>query len=101
MPPSPSRPVTLQPQDPLQTEGAGTVFLGSYPPHRPEPQPQGTPGILKDCSRRDRGKIIIGMLAVVSGLPLVSIGTLLAWRSIMNKTNGAIVSSGVTRRYLL
>ena len=46
-------------------------------------------------------KIVVGVLAVVVGLPMVSIGTLLAWCSIMDKTNGAIVTSGMTRRYLL
>ena len=46
-------------------------------------------------------KIIIGVLVVVIGLPVAFIGTLLAWCSIMDKTNGTIVSSGLTRRYLL
>src|SRR5579863_7234294 len=54
MQPTPSRPVVLQSQDPLQTQGASTVLLGSHPPHSPKPQPQRTPGILKDCSCRRR-----------------------------------------------
>jgi polyhydroxybutyrate depolymerase len=48
-----------------------------------------------------RKKIILAVLAIVIGLPVTFVGTLLAWCSIMDKTNGTIVSSGVTRRYLL
>jgi polyhydroxybutyrate depolymerase len=50
---------------------------------------------------RKRKKIVVGVLTVLIGLPVVSIGALLAWCSIMDKTNGAIVTSGMTRRYLL
>jgi polyhydroxybutyrate depolymerase len=46
-------------------------------------------------------KIIIGALLVVIGLPVAFILTAFACFSIMDKTNGTIVSSGVTRRYLL
>ncbi len=46
-------------------------------------------------------KIIAGVLVVVIGLPVALILTAFACFSIMDKTNGIIVSSGVTRRYLL
>ncbi len=46
-------------------------------------------------------KIIAGVLVVVIGLPVALILTAFACSSIMDKTNGVIVSSGVTRRYLL
>ena len=46
-------------------------------------------------------KIIIGVLVVVIGLPVAFILTAFAYFSIMDKTNGTIVSSGQTRRYLL
>ena len=50
---------------------------------------------------RKRKKIIIGVLAVVIGLPLALIATILAWISMSDRTNGTIVASGETRRYLL
>jgi hypothetical protein len=46
-------------------------------------------------------KIIVGVLAIVVGLPVALTLAAFACFSIMDKTNGAIVSSGVTRRYLL
>lgn len=46
-------------------------------------------------------KVVVVVLAIVIGLPLALILTALASFSFMDKTNGAIVSSGVTRRYLL
>ena len=46
-------------------------------------------------------KIIVGVLVIVIGLPVAFILTAWVCFSIMDKTNGTIVSSGVTRRYLL
>jgi len=37
MQPRPGRLVALQPEHSLQTQGAGTVLLGGYPPHGAEP----------------------------------------------------------------
>ena len=48
-----------------------------------------------------RRKIIVGVLAMIIGLPVALVVMVLAWASISDKTNGTIVSSGVTRRYLL
>jgi polyhydroxybutyrate depolymerase len=48
-----------------------------------------------------RRKIIVGALVIVIGLVVALVVTLLAWAAIADKTNGTIVSSGVTRRYLL
>jgi len=48
-----------------------------------------------------RIKIILGVLGIVIGLPVALILTAFACSSIMDKTNETIVSSGVTRRYLL
>ena len=48
-----------------------------------------------------RRKIIVGVLVIVIGLPVALILTAWVCVSIMDKTNGTIVSSGVTRRYLL
>jgi len=50
---------------------------------------------------RERRKIIIGVLVIVIGLPVAVILTALLCFSIMDRTNGTIASSGVTRRYLL
>jgi len=46
-------------------------------------------------------KIIVAVLAIVIGLPVAFVATLLAWISIVDKTNGTIISSGETRHYLL
>ncbi len=46
-------------------------------------------------------KIIVGVLMIVIGLPAAFILTAFACSWIMDKINGTIVSSGVTRRYLL
>lgn len=48
-----------------------------------------------------RKKIILGVLLIVIGLPLALILTASACFYIMDKTNRTIVSSDVTRRYLL
>ena len=48
-----------------------------------------------------RKKIILGVLMIVIGLPIALILTVVAWVCISDKTNGTIVSSGQTRRYLL
>jgi len=50
---------------------------------------------------RLRRKIIIGVLVIVIGLLVALILTAWVFVSIMDKTNGTIVSSGVMRRYLL
>jgi len=51
--------------------------------------------------KRKTKKIIFGALLIVIGLPVVLILTAFACFSFMDKTNGAIVSSGVRRRYLI
>lgn len=51
--------------------------------------------------KRKTKKIIFWILGFVVGLPVLLVMTTLVWTSLADKTNGAIVSSGVTRRYLL
>jgi polyhydroxybutyrate depolymerase len=51
--------------------------------------------------KKRQKKLIAGVVAVFIGLPLVLILALLAWGSLSDKTNGEIISSGITRRYLL
>jgi len=46
-------------------------------------------------------KMLIGCLLIVVGVPVALIALGVAWMSFLNKTNGAIVSSGVKREYLL
>ena len=46
-------------------------------------------------------KIIIGSLGLAVGLPLAFTLGILGWISTLNRTNGAIISSGQTRHYLL
>jgi polyhydroxybutyrate depolymerase len=46
-------------------------------------------------------RIILGILAIVIGLPVAFVATAFTWLSMMGETNGTIVSSGVTRKYLL
>ena len=46
-------------------------------------------------------KSIVAVLAIVIGLPLALLGAAAAWMGMEGKTNGAIVTSGVTRNYLL
>ena len=48
-----------------------------------------------------RRQIIVAVLVILIGLPVALILTALASSSILDRTNGSIVSSGVTRRYLL
>src|SRR3989475_2807180 len=55
MEPCPGLLVTSQPQHPLQTQGAGAIFLGGHPPHSPKPRRQGAPRILEDRSGCHRG----------------------------------------------
>jgi len=50
---------------------------------------------------RKRRKIILAVFVIVIGLPAAFVLTAFVWFSIMDKTNGTIISSGVTRRYLL
>lgn len=46
-------------------------------------------------------RVVIGALLVIVGLPVVLILTVVAWISMLNRTNGSIVSSGEKREYLL
>jgi polyhydroxybutyrate depolymerase len=48
-----------------------------------------------------RRKILVGVLVIVIGLPVAFIVGAVAWFSMEGKTNGTIVSSGETRKYLL
>jgi polyhydroxybutyrate depolymerase len=48
-----------------------------------------------------RKKIILGILGIVIGLGMALIVTLVAWIYISDRSNGTIISSGLTRRYLL
>jgi len=48
-----------------------------------------------------RRKIIVAVLVILIGLPVAFLVTAVAWFSMMDKTNGTIVSSDETRRYLL
>lgn len=51
-------------------------------------------------SRKSK-KTILWALAIVSGLPVAIMLAVLAWVSMVDKTNGTIGSSGKTRQYLL
>ncbi len=51
--------------------------------------------------KRTKKNIILGVLAAAIGLPLALILAAFASFYIVDKTNGSIISSGVTRRYLL
>lgn len=46
-------------------------------------------------------KVILGAAVVVVGLPVVMISIVLVWISVLDRTNGTIVSSDETRKYLL
>jgi polyhydroxybutyrate depolymerase len=46
-------------------------------------------------------KVIVGVLVAIIGLPVALILALLVYCAVADKTNGTIVSSGATRRYLL
>jgi polyhydroxybutyrate depolymerase len=46
-------------------------------------------------------RIVLGAAVVVFGLPLVVILVAMLWISLLDRTNGRIVSSGQTREYLL
>jgi polyhydroxybutyrate depolymerase len=46
-------------------------------------------------------KVIIGTLLVIVGLPVLLIAVIVVTLSVLNETNGSIVSSGVKREYLL
>jgi polyhydroxybutyrate depolymerase len=48
-----------------------------------------------------RKTIIVGVLVIVIGLPVVLIVLAVAWFRMEGRTNGTIVSSGQTRKYLL
>ena len=46
-------------------------------------------------------KIILWSVAIVVAVPVALVGTVLAWGYLADNTNGSIVSSAITRRYLL
>lgn len=46
-------------------------------------------------------KIALWLLACLLGLPLLAVTCLVAWMHLSDRTNGTLVSSGITRRYLL
>ncbi|HET9839957.1 MAG TPA: PHB depolymerase family esterase [Candidatus Angelobacter sp.] len=46
-------------------------------------------------------KIVLRALLIVIGVPALLIAAILAWGYFADTTNGSIVSSGITRRYLL
>lgn len=46
-------------------------------------------------------KIFLSIVACVVGLPLLLVCGLIAWMNLSDQTNGTLVSSGITRRYLL
>jgi polyhydroxybutyrate depolymerase len=48
-----------------------------------------------------RRRIIVAVLVIVIGLPVAFILAIVVWFALLGKTNGAIVSSGETRNYLL
>jgi polyhydroxybutyrate depolymerase len=48
-----------------------------------------------------RKKIILGVLGIVIGLPVALIAVAMVWFRMEGKTNGTIVTSGETRKYLL
>jgi polyhydroxybutyrate depolymerase len=48
-----------------------------------------------------RKKIILGVLAIFIGLPVVLIAVVMVWFWMQGKTNGAIVTLGQTRKYLV
>ena len=46
-------------------------------------------------------KIVLWILACLVGLPLLAVACLVGWMHLSDRTNGSLVSSGITRRYLL
>jgi len=52
--PLPGGSITARPEDPLQAQGAGAVRLAGHKPHRPKPDGEGRPHILKHGARRHR-----------------------------------------------
>ena len=48
-----------------------------------------------------RNKIILGVLTIVVGLPVALVVTAVVWFSWEGETNGTVVTSGQTRKYLL
>src|SRR5579859_2736892 len=54
-----------------------------------------------DPMKRRWPKIVVRVLLVVVGVPAALLGAILAWGYFADSTNGSMVSSGVTRRYLL
>ena len=67
MQPGPSRLVAAESQDPLQSQGTGSVLLGHHPPHDLEPKPQGLPGPMEDGPRSSRS-LMATLGAVHEGL---------------------------------
>src|SRR5580700_3638469 len=52
MQPRPGGPITAQSEDSLQAQGAGAVFLAGHEPHRPKPDGEWLPRILKHGASR-------------------------------------------------
>ena len=71
--PRPCGSVTAQAQGTLQAQRADPVFLIRYVPHRPKPQPQGLPGILKHSACHYRGLQITVPAVVQSAFSLPSL----------------------------
>jgi len=46
-------------------------------------------------------RIVLRTLLIAVGLPVLFVAALLAWGYVSDNTNGSMVSSGITRRYLL
>lgn len=46
-------------------------------------------------------KIVLWTVSLIVGLPIIAVGSLLLWMHLSDRTNGTLVSSGITRRYLL
>src|SRR5215468_1156859 len=46
-------------------------------------------------------RIVLRTLLIAVGLPVLFVAALLGWGYVSDNTNGSMVSSGITRRYLL
>ena len=67
MHPDPGCLVAVEPQNLLQTDGAGTVLLAGHVPDGPKPHPQRLMRVLKDGSGGDRS-LVAALATDVSGL---------------------------------
>ena len=57
--------------------------------------------MLSTLSMSRVGKIVFRTVGCISALLLLAVGGLLAWMHLSDRTNGTLVSSGITRRYLV